>query len=160
VTSAITIRGTKAALRARLRQVRRSVDDPGGCSARIWAVVQEFPEVRAAGTVMAFESIPGEPDTAAFIAWCREHGTTVILPEDDPAPGAPDVVIVPGLAFTSAGQRLGQGGGWYDRFLASVRDDCVTIGVAFAPQIVDELPTEAHDVALDVIVTDAGVLRR
>jgi 5-formyltetrahydrofolate cyclo-ligase len=35
-----------------------------------------------------------------------------------------------------------------------VRPDCVTIGVAFAPQIVDELPLEPHDVALDMVVTD------
>ena len=52
--------------------------------------------------------------------------------------------------------RLGQGGGWYDRFLRTLRPDCVTIGVAFAPQIVDVLPVEPHDVQLDMVVTDAG----
>jgi 5-formyltetrahydrofolate cyclo-ligase len=105
---------------------------------------------------MAFDSIPGEPVTAPFIAWCRARGKVVHLPEDDPAPDPRtiDVVIVPGTAFTHAGGRLGQGGGWYDRFLAMVRPDCVTIGVAFAPQIVDELPLEPHDVAVDVVVTD------
>jgi 5-formyltetrahydrofolate cyclo-ligase len=159
VSSAFSIRGTKAALRSRMRDVRRSVGDPAGRSALIWAVVQELPAVRAAGTVMAFESIPGEPDTSPFLAWCRERGATVILPEDDPPPALPDVVVVPGLAFAAGGHRLGQGGGWYDRFLSNVRSDCVTIGVAFAAQVLDELPIEAHDVALDVIVTDEGMLR-
>jgi 5-formyltetrahydrofolate cyclo-ligase len=68
-------------------------------------------------------------------------------------------VIVPGLAFTAAGERLGQGGGWYDRFLAHVRDDCVTVGVCFTDQVLDRVPTEAHDVRVDHVVTDAGVLR-
>ena len=65
-------------------------------------------------------------------------------------------MIVPGLAFTRRGDRLGQGGGWYDRVLAGVRDDCVTIGVAFAPQLVDELPVEPHDRPVDLVVTEHG----
>ena len=59
----------------------------------------------------------------------------VAVPEDDVDPAWPDVVIVPGLAFTSTGRRLGQGGGWYDRFLVGVRDDCVTVGVCFHEQL-------------------------
>jgi 5-formyltetrahydrofolate cyclo-ligase len=80
----------------------------------------------------------------------------VHLPEDEPPPDprSIDVVIVPGTAFTAAGDRLGQGGGWYDRFLARVRPDCVTIGVGFAPQLVSELPVEDHDIRLDLVVTD------
>ena len=65
-------------------------------------------------------------------------------------------MIVPGLAFTSAGDRLGQGGGWYDRFLADVRPECRTIGVGFVEQIVDALPVEDHDIRLDHVVTESG----
>ncbi len=108
---------------------------------------------------MVFDSIPGEPSTAPFIEWCRSEAKTVVLPEDDPPPDPQtvDVVIVPGIAFTAAGDRLGQGGGWYDRFLLRVRPDCVTIGVGFEPQLVDRLPVEPHDVRLDLVVTDAGL---
>ena len=86
------------------------------------------------------------------------EGKTVALPEDDPPPdpATVDVVIVPGLAFTVAGDRLGQGGGWYDRFLPRTRPGCTTIGVGFEPQLVESIPTEPHDVRLDVVITDAG----
>jgi 5-formyltetrahydrofolate cyclo-ligase len=79
------------------------------------------------------------------------------VPEDDPDPTAVDVVIVPGVAFTPDGARLGQGGGWYDRFLAEVRPECTSIGVGFDPQVVDVLPTEPHDIRLDCVVTESGV---
>lgn len=117
-----------------------------------------MPPVTAAQVVMVFDSVPGEPVTAPFIEWCHEQGKTVHLPEDEPPPDplTIDVVIVPGTAFTVDGHRLGQGGGWYDRFLPTVRPDCFTIGVGFAPQIVAELPLEPHDVRLHAIVTDAA----
>ena len=56
--------------------------------------------------------------------------------------------IVPGLAFTRGGKRLGYGGGWYDRFLASAPKGAVKIGVAYSFQIVDDLPAEPHDIQL------------
>lgn len=149
----------KAELRAHLRHVRRQVDDPATRSARIWEVVRGLDEVAGAGVVMAFASIRGEPDTAAFVDWCTAVGKTVVLPEDEPDPALPDVVVVPAVAFSRDGHRLGQGGGWYDRFLARVRPDCRTVGVAFREQLVDELPLEPHDVALDRVVTDAGIAR-
>ena len=62
------------------------------------------------------------------------------------------VWIVPGLAFTRGGRRLGYGGGWYDRFLASAPKGAVKIGVAYSFQIVDDLPAEPHDIPLTDIV--------
>jgi 5-formyltetrahydrofolate cyclo-ligase len=109
---------------------------------------------------MVFTSIPGEPDTAPFIAWCVERGKRIVVPEDQPDPTSVDVVIVPGVAFTPDGARLGQGGGWYDRFLTAVRPDCTTIGVGFDAQVVHDLPTEPHDIRLDCIVTESGALTR
>jgi 5-formyltetrahydrofolate cyclo-ligase len=61
-------------------------------------------------------------------------------------------VFVPGLAFDKRGGRLGFGGGWYDRALARFPQENLTkIGVAFAFQIVDEVPIEPHDVTMDFI---------
>ena len=56
--------------------------------------------------------------------------------------------LVPGLAFTKKGGRLGYGGGWYDRLLCKVPKRVPKIGVAYAFQLVDELPTEPHDIRL------------
>ena len=60
--------------------------------------------------------------------------------------------IIPGLAFTRGGKRLGYGGGWYDRFLASAPKGAIKIGVAYSFQIVDDLPTKPHDIMLADIV--------
>ena len=138
--------------------MRRALPDQIHRSERIWATVEGLDAVARAGTVMVFTSIAGEPDTAPFIAWCTERGKRVVVPEEQPDPAAVDVVIVPGVAFTPDGARLGQGGGWYDRFLAKVRPDCTSIGVGFDLQVVDVLPTEPHDVRLDSIVTESGAV--
>lgn len=68
-----------------------------------------------------------------------------------------DAALVLGLAFDPAGSRLGFGAGYFDRFLAGRRFPA--IGLAFADQLVERLPTEDHDVAMTAVVTDAGVLR-
>ncbi len=93
------------------------------------------------------------------------HGTTVsgrfgIL---EPEPGAPetdpcrlDFILVPGLAFTREGGRLGRGGGYYDRWLCSLARRAPAVGVAFDCQIVPELPVEEHDVILDAVLTESG----
>ncbi len=149
----------KRELRSEMRQMRRSLPDQVERSIRLWSHVRSIPAVRAARCVMVFSSIPGEPATESFVVWLRSAGKTVLFPEDDPAPEPtrPDVVIVPGIAFTAAGDRLGQGGGWYDRFLVDIREGCVTIGVGFEPQLIADLPTEPHDVRLEMVITDAGL---
>jgi len=68
-----------------------------------------------------------------------------------------DLAVVPGLAFTTSGRRLGRGGGYYDRFLKRVRASAVTVGVAFGEQIVAEIPVDVHDVPVDVVISDTGV---
>ena len=65
----------------------------------------------------------------------------------------PAVWIVPGLAFTVSGARLGYGGGWYDRFLEGADPASVKLGVAYAFQVVDELPVEPHDHSLTDVVS-------
>ena len=64
----------------------------------------------------------------------------------------PMVWVVPGLAFTAKGARLGYGGGWYDRFLSAASPSAVSLGVAYPFQIVDDLPVEAHDKSLTDVV--------
>ena len=68
----------------------------------------------------------------------------------------PDLLLVPGLAFTAAGGRLGRGGGHYDRLLARPgRAGYRALGVGFAFQLLPGLPREDHDADLDGVVTDS-----
>lgn len=67
----------------------------------------------------------------------------------------PDAVLVPGLAFTPQGDRLGRGKGYYDRFLAVLPGDVATIGVCFSFQLVKDLPMHSsRDKRVRFIVTD------
>ena len=69
----------------------------------------------------------------------------------------PEVLFMPLVGFTTKGDRLGQGGGYYDRFLAA-HPQTTAIGMAWDVQEVDDLPTELHDMRLSAIVTPTRVL--
>jgi 5-formyltetrahydrofolate cyclo-ligase len=70
--------------------------------------------------------------------------------------GTIDLVIVPGIAFDHLGHRLGYGKGYYDFYLSN--HDSPTIGLSYENQLIDRLPTEPHDIALDTIITDKQTL--
>lgn len=65
-----------------------------------------------------------------------------------------DLIIVPGIAFDTTCQRLGRGGGFYDRFLLTT--DQVTVGVCFQCQMVEAVPSEPHDIPVAAVVTAGG----
>lgn len=69
-----------------------------------------------------------------------------------------DVVIVPAVAYDKKCYRLGYGGGFYDRFLENLREDAITVGVAFDLQVFDDIPKEDHDAQLDYIITESTIL--
>lgn len=64
-----------------------------------------------------------------------------------------DMAIVPLVAFDRAGERLGYGGGCYDRYLPMLSPACQIIGIAFDEQRVDHVPTDAHDLPLPHIIS-------
>ncbi|MFW6172270.1 MAG: 5-formyltetrahydrofolate cyclo-ligase [Elusimicrobiota bacterium] len=66
-----------------------------------------------------------------------------------------DVVIVPGLCFTTKGRRLGRGGGYFDRFLKKIMPKTKIIGICYSSQIEDLLPKEKYDVDMDEVITDS-----
>jgi 5-formyltetrahydrofolate cyclo-ligase len=78
-------------------------------------------------------------------------------PETLPAEAldAGDVVMVPGLVFGTRGERLGRGGGYYDRTFASKGP--LLMGLGYELQVVDRVPMEAHDRWLDALVTERGL---
>lgn len=70
-----------------------------------------------------------------------------------------DLVLVPGVAFDMRGGRLGRGQGYYDRFLSRMGDSSLRIALAFECQIFDQIPMSAHDMYVDVIVTERKIFR-
>jgi len=137
--------------------------------------------------VLAYVADPDEIDVGALLA--EPRGWSTLLPRVDdgalvavahtpdaplvpgaygiPEPVGPaldpsriDVVLVPGVAFTPDGWRLGRGAGLYDRLLASLRPDALRIGVCAEAFVVPELPLDPHDQPMDVLVTDASTRRR
>lgn len=69
-----------------------------------------------------------------------------------------DAVLIPAAAVDRAGNRLGWGKGFYDRFLSSVVGEPLLLAVVFDSDRVDEIPTEAHDAPVDAILTETEVL--
>jgi 5-formyltetrahydrofolate cyclo-ligase len=63
-----------------------------------------------------------------------------------------DVVLVPGVAFTTTGHRLGRGGGYYDRLLGELPNRVRRVGVCHALQVVPTLPVEPHDAGIDDLI--------
>lgn len=72
-----------------------------------------------------------------------------------PAEARIDLVVVPGLAFDRRGQRIGWGGGYYDRFLAQV--PAVKIGLCYDALVLDCIPGEPHDVPVDLVVAETAI---
>lgn len=95
-----------------------------------------------------------------------KQGAFGILQPEDSTPVSLDAIetfLVPGLAFDLQGRRMGRGRGFYDRCLSSDSGSvrrAEKVGIAWSIQLVDsDLPSEEHDRAMDVIVTEKGLLR-
>lgn len=113
-----------------------------------------------AGHAVALPSFADRGAPMQFRQWLVPPLDEVLEPDPwgvrQPAADAPlltpDVLFVPLVGFTAQGQRLGQGGGHYDRWLEA-HPDAVPIGMAWDAQCVDSLPREVHDRPLRAVVT-------
>ncbi|MEK9724391.1 MAG: 5-formyltetrahydrofolate cyclo-ligase [Rhodospirillaceae bacterium] len=116
------------------------------------------------GLITTLPVVVGRGMPLAFRRWTPE---TALEPGPlgtrHPAAGAPevtpDLLLVPMLAFDAAGDRIGWGGGFYDRTLAGLRTvkPVIAVGVGFAGQRVDKVPSGDHDARLDWIATEASL---
>lgn len=70
-----------------------------------------------------------------------------------------DLVIIPGAGFDASGNRIGYGGGYYDRLLSGLQKHIPVIAPAYEEQIVDSLLSEPHDIRVGMIVTDRQLIR-
>lgn len=103
---------------------------------------------RVEGDIMRFYDY--SPDTMQTGAFGIEEPTgEVEFPADKI-----DLIIVPARAFTRRGERLGRGGGFYDKYMSLSGFRAYKIGIAFGVQIFDSLPCDAHDIRVDEVVTE------
>ncbi len=156
-------------------------------SVRIMDRIERMPQFCAARTVALYNALPDEVATDVSIRKWSAAGKRVVLPVvtgggemhfreyhplgnmrqgafgigepsegDEVSAGEIDFVVVPGMAFSRTCQRLGRGKGYYDRFLASTR--AYKVGVCYGVRMVDAMTCEPHDVAMDAVATEDGVM--
>lgn len=115
--------------------------------ARGWQAA--MPVVEVAAAPMVFRA--WQPDSPMTL---DRHG--IPIPADRIA-ASPDIILLPLVAFDALGYRLGYGGGYFDRTLAAMVPRPYTVGTGFELARSECIRPQTHDIALDVIVTDAGV---
>ena len=116
------------------------------------------------------------------VPWCNEHGELelfhlesmdelsigmyrILEPKSElrslrakqVTPEELDLVMVPGVAFDRTGARMGHGKGYYDKLLQHARPDVPLVALAFECQLFPEIPTAAHDIFMDKIITEKAV---
>ena len=146
------------------------------------------PELAAAASVLVFYSFGSEISTTGIVDRLLREGRTVVLPylengtmkgaehlpgdilrespygPKEPAlleevdPEGIDLAVSPGLAFDRSGYRLGYGGGHFDRYLRRLRPEAVRIGIGYHLQLVEEVPHDALDATLDLVITEEEVV--
>ncbi len=148
-------------------------------------------EVKDGAVVALYDPMNDELDPRPLAEALLEHGAAIALPvvaakksplifrlfqpgdalvdgaygEQIPGDAAPEanpaIIVLPLLAFTRAGGRLGYGGGYYDRTLEALRRDhkILAVGYGYGAQEVDALPLNALDQPLDWVVTERGAIR-
>ena len=82
-----------------------------------------------------------------------KNALNILEPENPIKIKEVDVFLVPGVAFTTSGKRLGRGGGYYDKLLSKY-PDTLKIGITFNERIMQDLPTESHDISMDYVFTN------
>ncbi|MCA9379842.1 5-formyltetrahydrofolate cyclo-ligase [Candidatus Dojkabacteria bacterium] len=142
-------------------------------------------EVTSAKTILVYYPTKSEVDISETFKILEEQGKTIFLPkvEDykianfsqktylsagkngilEPKgrvtinPRNIDVAIIPGIGFDSAGNRIGHGGGWYDRIIEEINFKYI-IGVCFDSQILPIAPNEPHDKSVHLIITEKQII--
>jgi 5-formyltetrahydrofolate cyclo-ligase len=157
----------KAALRAEMmKQVRQmTAEDRESFSEEICERVLEMAEWAEAKTAVLFIPLPSEPMITPLKLDCDARKVSCMNIPQSPKPEHElhlpeniDLVLVPGLAFSKDRRRLGRGGGFFDRMLGGRGANAFKLGVCFSFQIVDSIPTDTHDVAMDAVVTESATL--
>lgn len=175
---------TKAEIRAQIAERKKSFHDRESLSAAASGNFRMLESFKAAGNIGVYMPLPDEvdvttllqcPDKIFFIPAFDEASNcyrmarlTTELKKGRfgiPEPESPvfatenelDLIIVPGVAFDGAGNRIGRGGGFYDRLLPQYR--AVRAGICFDFQLLEAVPAEKHDIRMDFLATETKILK-
>lgn len=100
--------------------------------------IEKFEELRACGKFGILEPTLKE--------------SNIVKPEEL------EIIIVPGSVFDIKKNRIGYGAGFYDSFMGKVKNNCIKVGVGYDFQVLESIPTEEHDIPLDILITEERIL--
>lgn len=176
----------KNEIRRKIRSLRLMLDehDKMQAATEVFSRLESTAAFQLAERILMYHSLPDELNTHQFLSkWNgrkrfylpRVNGADLeILPyeetrlelgsfhieeptgDDITDPGEIELVIVPATAYDRKGNRLGRGKGFYDRLLKTT--SATKIGVGYEFQLIDEVPSEPHDVAMDIIITQHSTI--
>jgi len=162
---------SKSEQRQSLLQTKKNLlrfSDNKGYSDVLLKLFCNLPEYQTMQKVISFTPLPDEPDISLINNALNERGKEVLLILASASAPMPknlrdfDTVIIPMQGFDRTGNRMGRGGGWYDRFLSSVlkeKANVLKIGVCFSLLEVPKIITDENDVKTDIIITEKEVIR-
>lgn len=177
----------KSEIRRNIKRLRMMLSDmeKEEAAAEVFAQLENTAAFMMADNILIYHSLPDELSTISFMRkWKdrkhfflpRVNGVNLdLLPyiESELEKGAFDIeeptcgdladaddidmMIIPAVAFDRSGNRLGRGKGFYDRLLASTK--ATKVGVGYEFQLLQELPSEPHDVPMDMVITQYSYLK-
>ena len=175
----------KKRVRELLAQKRRllSKEDIAEQSSKVVAAVEQMPSFQSAKTVLIYYPTHNEVDLLSLIkrykkekmflfpvvhrkamTVCPYEGNqkmhrgkfNIPEPTTEPYQGDIDLILVPGVGFDKTGNRLGRGGGYYDKFIGRIGKKTLLVGVGYDFQLVEEIPANSWDKRLDYVVTPSN----
>ena len=177
---------TKSEIRRQIKNLRLMLSDmeKESAAAEVFDRLEKTAAFLMSERVLMYHSLPDELSTRAFLKkWGarkkfflpRVNGVNLeILPYDESRlelgalhieeptggeltdPDTLDLIVVPAVAYDRKGNRLGRGKGFYDRLLQTTRASKIGVGYDF--QLLDSIPTEPHDVAMDMVITQGETI--
>lgn len=175
----------KKRVRELLAQKRRllSKEDIAEQSSKVVAAVEQMPLFQSAKTVLIYYPTHNEVDLLSLIKRYKKEKTflfpvvhrktmtacpyegnakmhrgkfNIPEPTTEPYVGDIDLILVPGVGFDKSGNRLGRGGGYYDKFITRLGRKTLLVGVGYDFQLVEEVPANRWDKRLDYVVTPSN----
>lgn len=176
----------KNEIRRKIKSLRMMLneEEKRNAAEEVFSRLESNAAFQLAERILMYHSLPDELSTHAFLSkWNRRkqfflprvNGVDLeILPYDESRlelgsfhieepsgnnvtdPDEIELVIVPAVAYDRKGNRLGRGKGFYDRFLKTTK--ATKIGIGYEFQLIEEVPSEPHDVGMDIVITQKSTI--